>query len=339
MATKISSYDFEYIPGDLSLFPEAIDNYESLYFATNNAETTLSQSLLYGSNIIIVNDTKNFPEKGLIRVNLQEKFAAEQEYIYYDEKTDTTFKNLIRGFGGSRQQSWPINSQITGGVFADHHNALKDAVIQSQTYLGVENTPAGGSLNFTLQQLENRFYSPQPIFRSYPRSGRLPLTVKFQNFSSIVGTKYFWDFGDGSTSLERSPEHIYITSGTFSVSLRIITTLGGQGFVRKADYIVASDSTTSLFFYTVPLTGYSIKTANRLGVQPTIFNLVDQSEGAITERFWIFDDGQTENIIDPYVHYTSHVFSQPGTYTPSLILSSNGTIISKVFSTSSIRVI
>ncbi len=339
MATKISSYDFGYLAGDLSVFPEAIDTYDTLYYAKNNSETKLVQSLVYGSNKIIVESTENFPDRGLIRINLLDKFAAVPEYIYYDEKTETTFQNLLRGFGGSRQQNWPINSPVIGGVFAEHHNALKDAIIKMQSTLGIIDSTQTTSLSYRLKDQETRFYSPQPIFRAYPKSGRLPLTVKFQNLSTSIATKYFWDFGDGGTSYERSPEHTYLVAGNFTVTCRIITSVGGQGFSKKTNYISASSDIPLTFFYISPLTGYSTQTASKLGIQPTQFSFVDQSQGNIQERFWIFDDGSTENQTDPNVHYTYHYYTKPGTYTPNLLLTASTSTVTKIVATSPIKVL
>lgn len=43
--------------------------------------------------------------------------------------------------------------------------------------------------------------------------------VKFTNLSSGNATSYLWDFGDGSTSTEKSPLHIYAKSGYYTVTL------------------------------------------------------------------------------------------------------------------------
>ena len=136
MVNKLSSYDAGYIAGDLSVFPEAIDSYDTLYFAKNNSETILSQALNYGSDLIIVDDATSFPESGILRINLEDKYATFPEYIFYQKRTSQTFSSLIRGFCGSRQTNWTVGSQVIGGVFADHHNSIKDAVIKMESTLG-----------------------------------------------------------------------------------------------------------------------------------------------------------------------------------------------------------
>jgi hypothetical protein len=44
------------------------------------------------------------------------------------------------------------------------------------------------------------------------------LNVQFNN-QSVNGTSYFWDFGDGNTSSDSLPQHIYSTTGIYSVNL------------------------------------------------------------------------------------------------------------------------
>ena len=53
MTVKISSYDFGYLAGDLSVFPEAIDNYDTLYFAKNNSETKLTVDDLFAEDWMV----------------------------------------------------------------------------------------------------------------------------------------------------------------------------------------------------------------------------------------------------------------------------------------------
>src|SRR5688572_29706922 len=99
MADKLASTDPGYTSGDLSVYPDALDDTDTLYSARNNAETVLIQSLSFTGKFVLVSDTSLFPDKGLIRVGT--------DLIYYREKATGAFKDLTRGFAGSRQQQWP----------------------------------------------------------------------------------------------------------------------------------------------------------------------------------------------------------------------------------------
>jgi PKD repeat protein len=333
--TKIASTDIGYITGQLSLFPEAKDSTSQLYEATNNSQTILTQSLPYNGKYIIVENNDNFPSSGILRIGPSAGESGPAEMVYYQTKTKGIFRDLIRGFTGSRQNPWPIGSFVSNAVFAEHHNAAKDAIIQIETNLGTQDFPSSTSLNGILKTQETRFLAPRPLFRAYPLIGAPPLKVRFQNFSTGTLVRYLWDFGDGTTSLEKSPTHTYLTEGVYSVKLNIISSLGAQGVVTKSNYIVVSNKSKPSFFYITPTQGYSVqtaaeRTANGFPTDPTIFNFVDQTDGNVIQRYWIFDgDGSSDNVpiptqsiseSNPNIHTVNYVYNLPKEYQPSLLV-------------------
>jgi hypothetical protein len=52
-------------------------------------------------------------------------------------------------------------------------------------------------------------------------AGNSPLTVSFKNNSFQGIQTYFWEFGDGQTSTEKNPAHIYQNPGVYSVTLTV----------------------------------------------------------------------------------------------------------------------
>lgn len=59
------------------------------------------------------------------------------------------------------------------------------------------------------------FYSADKL------GGTAPLTVSFKNRSFGDAVKYIWNFGDGKSSMEENPTHIYKAAGSFGVSLTV----------------------------------------------------------------------------------------------------------------------
>lgn len=60
---------------------------------------------------------------------------------------------------------------------------------------------------------------PIPSFSYDKNEGLPPLTVKFSDRSTGYPDSYFWDFGDGTSSSEMNPVHVYTSPGSYDVSL------------------------------------------------------------------------------------------------------------------------
>ena len=327
MADRISSLDAGYRTGDLSLFPLALDDKEVLFEATNNSAITLKQALTYNGKIIVVEDTSSFPDKGELRVGPMPGEAGEYELIYYNKKTSNTFQELRRGYAGSSINYWPARtSWVTNSVVAEHHDAIKDAILNIEVDLGLKENPEPESLNGILKKQEIRFLAPKPLFRAYPIKGPPQLKVRFQNFTTGHIARFLWDFGDGGTSLEKSPIHTYVAEGTYTVKLNVVTTTGAQGIATKVGYITVSQEESPPFFYVDSIDNpYSVQTATEQSVDPKEFVFVDQTDGDIVQRNWIFGDGETYTEEDPDIHTINHIYSLPGSYVVTeLIQFSNG---------------
>lgn len=346
MAIRISSQDIGYTEGQLSLYPEAIDDKNQLYVATNNTVTTLKQSATYNGKYIIVENNDDFPLNGILRIGPPPGKPGGAEMVYYGEKTKGVFRDIIRGFAGTRQNVWPVGSYVSNAVFADHHNAVKDAILKIESNLGTSNLPSQGSLNEILQKQETRFLAPKAIFRATTIRGVPPLTVRFQNFSTGPVVRSLWDFGDGTTSIERSPTHVYRNEGIYTVQLNIITSLGAQGYAIKSNYITVSEEERRAFFYVNPLVGISQETAEKnpslYPNGPTEFELIDQTDGDITKRWWIlggegFEVGndntedQTRFKVDPNQHTLKIIYKKPGEYSPSLLVLLSSQTLKKAY--------
>jgi PKD repeat protein len=63
------------------------------------------------------------------------------------------------------------------------------------------------------------FVEPVAAFSAFPLSGVAPLSVNFTDGSTGTIDTWDWAFGDGDSSSERNPAHIYEVQGTYSVSL------------------------------------------------------------------------------------------------------------------------
>jgi len=315
----------------LSLFPEIADDKDSLYEVRNNAETKLSAGLPYNGKKIIVESTVLFPNTGLIRVGPPAGTAGEAELVYYGSKTDSAFKDLVRGFAGSRQNQWPSGSWATNAVTAEPHNAIKDAIIKIQHRIGLSTNPETGSLNKRVRDLEVKFFSPRAAFRAFPKKIKPGASVRFQNFSEGDIIRYLWDFGDGGQSVEKNPTYTYTKEGIYTIKLHLITSTGAQGISTKSNYVTVSQDEKQAFFY-------------KKQIGERTFRFVDQTDGDILQRFWVFNgsgsiilNGQRTGISDTYIetdplkHEVTYEYDGAGSYEPSLLVGFASDRLKRIF--------
>jgi len=85
----------------------------------------------------------------------------------------------------------------------------------------VELVAYGLSGTDTAKQIILVHPSPKALFEAYPREAKnLKQVFKFLN-NSLDGNRFLWDFGDGNTSSDENPAHVYKEPGIFTVSLYV----------------------------------------------------------------------------------------------------------------------
>lgn len=150
---------------------------------------------------------------------------------------------------------------------------------------------------------------PTPSFTVSPASGAAPLSVQFNDTSASGSSPisaWQWTFGDGGTSTDRNPVHVYQSQGTFDVTLTVTTAVGSRGITRNAVVTVSTPTLPTARFDAAPTTGIA-----PLAVQFTDTSL--QGSQPITAWEWNFGDGNSSTARNP-----SHAYADPGTYTVSL---------------------
>jgi PKD repeat protein/predicted MPP superfamily phosphohydrolase len=87
--------------------------------------------------------------------------------------------------------------------------------------------------------LASRPLAPVAEFTAGPLAGAAPLLVDFTDLSNGAPTHWSWDFGDGATSTEQEPQHVYGEAGTFTVTLQAANG-GGEDARTRTGYVVVS---------------------------------------------------------------------------------------------------
>lgn len=147
-------------------------------------------------------------------------------------------------------------------------------------------------------------------FSAFPTKGNIPLLVRFNDLSSgRDADKWLWEFGDGNTSNQQNPTHIYNTQGTFTVSLKIES--GKVSAIAKKSGLIEAVAANA------PVVDFSA--ISREGFSPFDVQFQDLSQGDITSWLWEFGDGNTSEQQNPV-----HVYKKEGRFTVSLKATSPG---------------
>ena len=144
--------------------------------------------------------------------------------------------------------------------------------------------------------------APTAGFTSSGTQGDYDLLVEFTNTSTGPISEYLWDFGDGSTSSEPSPTHVYTTAGSYDVSLTVSGPGGTDTVVCQSCIVVT---------HPVPVSDFEVSLTR--GDYPLTIQFSDLSTGPINIWAWDFGDGSTSNLQNP-----EHVYTEAGSYNVTL---------------------
>lgn len=138
-------------------------------------------------------------------------------------------------------------------------------------------------------------------------------TLWFTNNSDGYKANYFWDFGDGTTSIDFSPVHTYSTEGVYKVKMLMVDKYGcrDSAYTSIRVFKAVADLLMSDSFSTCP---------------PLVVNFTNKSTNYV-EILWDFGDGSSSTLSNP-----SHIYTYPGTFTVRLQVKNNGgctSVISK----------
>ena len=137
---------------------------------------------------------------------------------------DVTFSDLSLGTGIG-QWSWDFGDGSTSSLQNPTHQYT-----QPGTY--TVSLTVDGSLGSDTLAWEDRVVvlnDPTAAFSARPTQGLVPLDVAFEDQSLGAGlSAWSWDFGDGGTSTETDPTHVYVWPGTYPVQLTVTGSNGSD---------------------------------------------------------------------------------------------------------------
>lgn len=141
-------------------------------------------------------------------------------------------------------------------------------------------------------------------FTAVTTSGCTPFNVQFNDQSTGNPNQWYWDFGNGTSSIVKNPVATYTTSGTYTVRL-IVQNGGSEDYLEKKAYINVSQTPDAQFSMNIDS-----------GCAPLDVNFSNNSNlfgEPLGKWIWDFGDGNTSPSQSP-----QHRFMTPGVFTVKL---------------------
>ena len=152
-------------------------------------------------------------------------------YVYSDQNDDAEAISVYQWYRAD-DVAGTNKTVILGANALDYELAIADVA----KYIAFEVTPK--ALTGTTDGVPVTSVFVGPIQDGYPKADfdyvLAAPAVLFQDYS-INAVTYFWDFGDGETSTEAEPVHVYETEGKFTVKLTVENQYGRDEMIKEID--------------------------------------------------------------------------------------------------------
>jgi uncharacterized repeat protein (TIGR03803 family) len=125
-------------------------------------------------------------------------------------KTDGTGYSKLSDFSNSANGSWPFGNVISDGTF-----------LYGMTYKGGKNNY--GTI------FKYQYCTANCCFSHYTTAYdtlQNTFTIKVDSATTAIAKSYYWNFGDGSTSTQATPTHVYTKDSTYNLCLKVKTSNG-----------------------------------------------------------------------------------------------------------------
>jgi beta propeller repeat protein len=170
--------------------------------------------------------------------------------------------------------------------------------------LTVSNVAGSNTIKKTSYITASTLRAPVAAFSANVTSGTVPLSVLFTDKSTGGSiSSWAWSFGDGTSSVEQNPVHVYSKTGKYTVKLTAKNAAGNNA-VTKSNYITVNALKP-------PVAAFSASPTS--GKAQLNVTFTDKSTGSPTSWSWVFGDGSTSTLPNPV-----HTYSKAGKYTVRL---------------------
>jgi PKD repeat protein len=148
---------------------------------------------------------------------------------------------------------------------------------------------------------------PDVSFSVDPNPGCAGEQTSFSGSTTAVNPTWLWDFGDGGSSVNQNPVHVYASAGTYQVTLWVGDT--ANCFNATSQWIVINP---------MPLPNFTASQGTCSGDTTFFYNQSVSPNGSISQWRWDFGDGNSVTINAPNDPDVFHIYATGGTYNVTL---------------------
>jgi len=282
--------------------PEVITNNPSVTHTFNNVG-------LYNVRLIAIDSAScNISDTSFIRMRVK----ADEATLAFTPNKLLPCESLTYRFDNNSIGPKPFGANAFRWDFGDGTRQVASFGPVTHTYA------TAGSYNVRLTLIDTSFCNEfdsvgvqlriSPLVKAQfqtPSLGCVPYTAVFNN-TSLAGRTFFWDFGDGTTSTQTSPQHLYASVGTYTIKLVAID---------SSTCNIADSTVFTISVRDNPTAGISFSPDPTEANTPVTFT--NNSFGANRYK-WLFGDGDTLNTLrtDTTVR---HLYNASGTFNACVI--------------------
>jgi PKD repeat protein len=262
---------------DFTFCPTSPTNPNSIQFTDTSTDvdgtiTTWSWEFGDGATSSIQNPIHQYTDKGTYTINLR---VADDDWASNTGSKDIVVSNVVSNVPPTADFTYSPSSPTDFDViqftdasadsdgmivywswnFGDGTNSTSKNPQHKYTTPGqytvvlevTDNNGAKKSISKIIIISQSESSNNQPIanFSFYPSTAEINETIQFTDTSIDTDgtiTTYLWNFGDGTNSTNKNPQHKYTTNGTYSITLKITDDDGVTDLISKV-ILVNKDST------------------------------------------------------------------------------------------------
>jgi len=221
--------------------------------------------------------------------------ASFTDTSYVDPNDTILFWDWDFGDGNTSTLQNPVHTYAAGGNYTVTLMTTCDCSgIDIETQVVTVNCPVS---NFTAS----------PVCDGY-----LMCFVDLSIANAATIDSWDWDFGDGGTSTQQNPCHLFPASGTYNVTLTVMNNLGCY-----------DDTTMQVEVYENPVADFTDSSCCDYDIYFTDLSIANAD--GITAWLWNFGDGGSSTLQNPI-----HTYAGAGSYNVCLIVVNNNGCIDSV---------